>query len=93
MISLMCSGFRIGVISADVAPPYAAVAAIVFRGVLTRSLVSADPIGDAGSGVVGLGTLSSVKTLSSPSRSDERSRFSARASMLFSSLVSVLSVC
>ena len=48
---------------------------------------------DGGSGVVGLGALSSVKALSSPSPSVERSRFSARGSMSFSLLVSVVSVC
>ena len=79
--------------SEDVAPPWSAIAAIVFRSVLTTSSVSSDPIGDGGSGVVGLGALSSVKARSSPSPSDERSRFSARGSMSFSLLVSVLSVC
>ena len=64
--------------SQDVAPPCSAVAAIVLRRVLPGSSVSSDPIGDGGSGVVGLGALSSVKALSSPSPSDERSRFSAR---------------
>jgi len=80
-------------VSEDVAPPCSAVAAIVFRPVLPGSSVSSDPIGDGGSGVVGLGALSSVKALSSPSPSDERSRFPARGSMLFSLLVSVLSLC
>ena len=65
----------------------------MFCRVLPRSSISSDPIGDGGSGEVGLGALSSVKTLSSPSASDERSRFSARGSMLFSLLVSVFSVC
>ena len=67
------------------------VATSVFRLVLPWSSVSSDPIGDGGSGVVGLGALSSVKSLSSPSPSDERSRFSARGSMSLSLLVSVLS--
>jgi len=93
MISLICSGLRIGVVSEDVAPACSAVAAIVFRRVLPGSSVSSDPIGDGGSGVVGLGALSSVKPLSSPSFSDERLKFSARGSMSFSLLVSVLSVC
>ena len=66
---------------------------MVFRLVLPGSSVSSDPIGDGGSGVVGLGALSSVKALSSASVSDERSRCSARGSMSFSLLVSVLSVC
>ena len=79
--------------SEDVASPCSAVAAIVFRRVLPCSSVSSNPIGDSGSGVVGLGALSSVKALSSPSPSDERSRFSARRSMSFLLLVSVLSVC
>ena len=79
--------------SEDVAPPCSPVVAIVFRRVLPGSAVSSDPIGDGGSGVVGLGALTSVKALSSPSPSDERSRFYARGSMLFSLLVSVLSVC
>jgi hypothetical protein len=93
MICLICSGLRIGVGSEDVAPPCSAVAAIVFRRVLPGSSVSSEPIGDGGSGVVGLGALSSVKALSSPSPNDDRSRFSARGSMSFSLLVSVLSVC
>ena len=57
------------------------------------SLVSSEPIGGGGSGVVGLGALSSVTALSSPSPNDDRSRFSARGSISFSLLVSVLSVC
>ena len=65
----------------------------MFRRVLPGSSVSSESIGDGGSGVVGLGALSSVKALSSPSPSDDRSRFSARGSMSFSLLVSVLSVC
>ena len=77
--------------SEDVVPPCSAVAAIVFRRVLPGSSVSSDPVGDGGSGVVGLGALSSVKALSSPSPSKDRSRFSASGSMLFSLLVSVLS--
>jgi len=79
--------------SEDVAPACSAIAAIVFRRVLPGSSLSSDPIGDGGSGVVGLGALSSVKALSSPSPSDDRSRFSARGSMSFSLLVSVLSLC
>jgi len=93
MICLICSRLRIGVVSEDVAPPCSAVTTIVFRRVLPGSSVSSDPIGDGGSGVVGLGALSSVNALSSPSPSDERSRFSARVLMSFSLLVSVLSVC
>jgi len=93
MICLICSGFRIGVVSEDLAPRCSAVAAIVFGCVLPCSSVSSNPLGDGGSGVVGLGALSSVKALSSPSPSDKRSRFSARGSMSFSLLVSVLSVC
>jgi len=93
MICLIYSRFRIRGVSKEVAPPCSAVAAIVFRRVLPCSSVSSDPIGDGGSGVLGLGALSSVKALSSPSPSDERSRFSARGSMSFSLLVSVVSVC
>jgi len=93
MICLICSGLRIGVASEDVTPPCCAVAAIVFRRVLPDSSFSSDPIGDSGSDVVGLGALSSVMALSSPSVSNERSRFSARGSMSFLLLVSVLSVC
>ena len=93
MICLIGSGLRIGVVSEDVAPPCSAVAAIVFCRVLPGSSVSSDPMGDGGSGVVGLGALSSVKALASPSPSDERSRCSARGSMSFSLLASVLSVC
>jgi len=80
-------------VSDDVAPPCSAVAAIVFRRVLPGSSVSSDPIGDGGSSVVGLGPLSSVKALSSPSPSDDRSRLSARGWMSFSFLFPVLSVC
>jgi len=93
MICLICSGFRIGVVSADDAPPCPAVAPIMFRRVLPCSSVSSHPRGDGGSGVVGLGALPSVKALASPSPSDERSRFSARGLMLFALLVSVLNVC
>jgi len=78
MICLICPGFRIWVVSEDFAPPCSAVAAIVFRRILPCASVSSDPLGDRGSGVVGLGALSSVKALSSPSASDERSRFSVR---------------
>jgi len=92
-IFLLCSGLHIGVLSEDVAPPCSAVAALVFRRVLPGSSVSCDPIGDGGAGVVGLGALSSVKALSSPSPSENRARFSARGSMSFSLLVSILSVC
>ena len=92
MICLTCSGLMIGAASEGVVPPCSAVAAIVFRLVLPCSSVSSDPLGDGGSGIVGLGALSSVRDLSSPSPSDERSRFSARGSMSFSLLVSVLSV-
>ena len=92
-IFLLCSGLHIGVLSEDVAPPCSAVAAIVFRRVRPGSSVSSEPVGDGGSGVIGLGALSSVKALSSPSPNDDRSRFSARGSMSFSLLVSVLSVC
>jgi len=93
IICLICSGLGIGVVSEDVAPPGSAVAAIVFRRLLPGSSVSCDPIGDGGSGVVGVGALSSVKAFSSPSPSDDRSRFSSRGSMSFWLLVSVLSVC
>jgi len=82
----------IGAVSEDVAPPCSVVAAIVFRRVLPCSSVFSDPLGDGGSGVVGLAALSSVKALSSPSSSDERSGFSARGSMSFSLLVSAF-VC
>ena len=88
MICLICSGLRIGVVSQDVAPPCSPLVAIVFCRVVPGSSVSSDPIGDGGAGVVGLGGLSSVKALSSPSPRDERSRFSSRRSMSFSLLVS-----
>ena len=55
MIYLICSGFRIRVVSEDVVSPWAAVASIVFRRVLPRSLISSDLIGPGGSGVVRLG--------------------------------------
>ena len=93
MICLICSSLRIGVVPEDLAPSCSAVAAIVFRRVLPGSSVSSDPIGDGGSSVVGLGALSSVNARSSPSPSDERSRFAARGSMSFSLLVSILFVC
>jgi len=93
MICLICSGLRIEVVSEDGAPPCSAVAGIVFRCGLPAFSVSSDPIGDGASGVVGRGALSYVKALLSPSPSDERSRFSARWSMSFSLLVSVLFVC
>ena len=93
MICLICSGFRIGVVSEDGALPCSAVATIVFCRVLPCSSVSSDSLGDGGSGVVGLGALFFVKALSSPAPSDDRSRFSARGSISFSLLVSVLSVC
>ena len=93
MICLICSGFRIGVVSEEGDPSCSTVTAIVFRRVLPCSSVSSDSLGDGGSGVVGLGALSSVKALSSPSPSDERSRFSARGLMSFSLLVSVVAVC
>jgi len=57
------------------------------------SSVSSDPLGDGGSGVVGLGALSSIKALSSPSPRDNRLRFSAKGSMSFSLFVLILSVC
>jgi len=82
-----------GVVSEDVTPPCSAVAAIVFRRVLPRSSVSSNPLDDGGSGVVGLGALSSIKVLSNPSPGDEKSIFSARGSMSFALLVPVLSVC
>jgi len=84
MIGLIYSGFRIGVVSEDAAPPCSAVAAIVFSLVLPCASVSSDPLGDADSGVVGLAALSSVNALSSPSSCDERSRLSARGRMSFS---------
>jgi len=93
MICLICSGLRIRVVSEDIPPLWSTVAAIVFRPVLPCSSVSSDPIGNSSSGVVRLGALSSVKALASASPSDERARFSARRSMSFSLLVSVLSVC
>ena len=77
MICLRCSGLRIGIVSEAVVPPCSAVAAIVFLHLLPCSSVSSDPLGDDSSGVVGHAALSSVKALSSPSSSDERSRFSA----------------
>ena len=64
-----------------------------FRRVLPGSSVSSDPVREGGSGLVWLGALSSVKALSGPSPSDERSRWSPSGSMSFSFLVSVLSFC
>jgi len=65
----------------DVTSPCYVVAAIVFHRVFPSSSVSSDPAGDGGSGVVGLGALSSVKALSNPSSRDERWRFSGKWSM------------
>ena len=79
--------------SEDVAPPYFAVASILFRRVLPCSSVACDPLAAGGSGVLGLGAICSLKARSSASPSDERSRLSARGSMSFSLLASVLSVC
>ena len=93
MTCLICSRFRIGIVSERVDPSCATVAAMVFRSVIPSSSLSPDPLRDGGSGVVGLGALSSVNALSSPSPSEERSIFSARGSISFSLLVSVLSVC
>jgi len=93
MIGLICFAFRIGVVSEDDTPLCSVLAAIVFRRVLPCSTVSSHPLGDGGSGGVGLGALTSVRALSSPSPNDKRARFSARRLMLFSLLVSVLSVC
>ena len=83
MICLICSGLRIGVVSEEVAPSCSAVVAIVFGCVLPCFSLSSDPLGDRGSGVVGLRALSSVKALSSPSAGNERSRFCARGSISF----------
>jgi len=92
MLCLIRSGFRIGIVDEDVAPSCAVVVEFVFPRPLPRSSVSSDPRGDGGSGVIGLGPISSVKALASPSPDDERVGFSNRGSMLFSSLGSVLSV-
>ena len=93
MICLICFVFRISVVSKDLSPPCPTVAAILFPRVLPCPSISSDSLGNSGSGVGGLGALSSVKALSNPSPSDERSRFSARGSMSFSLVVYVLSVC
>ena len=92
-ICLSWSGFSSGaaVVEAD-ASPCCPCAAIVFRLVLPWSAVSSEPIGDVGSGVVGLGALDCPSALSSASPSAEMSRFSASVSMSFSLLVAVLSV-
>jgi len=92
MIWHISSWFRIGVHCEDLVAAGAVVAAIGFCRVPPCPSLSSDVIGDGGSGVVGLGALSSVKALSSPSAIVERSRFSTNMSMLFSSFVSVLSV-
>ena len=92
MICLICSRFRIRVVFEAVVTPCSAVAAIVFRLVFPRSSVPSNLVSDSGSSMVGFSTLSCVKALSRPSPSAERPRFSARGSVLFSSLVSVFSV-
>jgi len=78
MICLICFGVILRVVSEDVVPPGSCVAAIVIPRVLLHPSVSSDPIGDGIFGVVGLGAFSSLKALSSPSPSDQRSRFSTR---------------
>ena len=93
MICLICCGLWMVVASEETAPPCSAIAAIVFPRVLPCFSVASDPIGDAGSSLLGLGALTSVKALTSPSSNDERSRFSAGGSMSFSLLVSDFSVC
>ena len=92
IICLIWSGFSSGFVEAD-ASPCCPCAAIVFRLVLPGSAVSSEPIGDVGSGVVGLGALDSPSALSSASPSEEMSRFSASVSMSFSLFVAVVSVC
>ena len=93
-ICLSWSGFSSGaaVVEAD-APPCCPCAAIVFPLVLPSSVVSSDPTGDVGSGVVGLGALDSLNASSSAPPSMEMSRFSASVSMLFSLFLTVLSIC
>jgi len=92
-ICLLCLGFKSAVILKDLASPCCVVAAIMFRRVVACSSLSSDPAGDGGSAVVGLGARSSLKGLSNPSSSDERSRFSAKGLMLSSLFFPVLSVC
>ena len=92
-ICLNCLEFKSGLIWEDDDSPWCVVAAMVFRQVLPCSSVSSEPAGGAGSGLVGLGALCSVKTLYNPSSKNDRSTFSARESNSFSLLVSVLSVC
>jgi len=92
-ICLICFGVKSGVIFDDVVSPGYRGAAIVFRRVLRCSSVSSNPAGDGPSCVVGLGVLSSVRALSNTSSSDERSRISAKGSILSLVLVSVLCVC
>lgn len=63
MSGLISSGSRMEAVSEDVVPSCAIVGAIVFPRVIPCSSVSLDPRGDGGSGLVGLGALSSVKGL------------------------------
>ena len=51
MIWLLCSEFRIWVVSEDLAPPCSHVSAMVFGRVLPSSSVSSDHLDDGGSGV------------------------------------------
>ena len=93
-ICLSWSGFSSGVSVGEAdASPCCPCAAIVFRLVLPGLIVSSDPTGDVGSGVVGLGAPDSLSACSSASPGMETSRFSASVSMSFSLYVAVLSVC
>jgi len=92
-ICLICSRFKSGVVLEDNTSPCCVVPASVFRHILPCSTGSSDPASDSGPSAVGLGAPSSVMAFSNLSSSDEWSWFSAKGLILFSLLVSVLSVC
>ena len=93
-ICLSWSGFSSGASVGEADPsPCCPCAASVFRLVLPGLVVSSDPTGDVGSGVVGLCAFFSSSGCSSASPSMEASRFSASVSMSFSLFVAVLTVC
>jgi len=79
-------------VSEAVVSPCGVIVTILCPRVLFWSSVPSAPLADGGFGVVGLGALPSIKALSSPSTSVERSRFSARGSKSFWLFFSVLSL-
>ena len=93
IICLICSGFRIGVVSEQVIRPCATASTIVFCLILPCSSGCSGPVANGGCGVAVLGGLSFMIAVCNPSFSDERSTFSPMGSMSFSLLFSVCTVC